>query len=508
MEFDSTPRGSRELEGHGFRFIISVDYGTTYTGVAWTLTTGRDPKQERIELVDNWQGAVQAKVPSKYTYTACNGTKWGYGMGPEALVLKLTKLKLEPPSLRDALQELKTSLVDAHRLGMNEINNRNTVDVGDDFPHYLTKSPEQIITDYLTNVAKYVRGDIRAKKDPNTLSEFPIDLVITHPAIWHDRAKNITFRAVNKAFRAEFREMELNPGNIRLVTEPEACAQYTMSNVQGVSTLRKGDCFVVVDAGGGTVDLLSYKVEEVSPNFRVLKLTMASDRFVDDGQLLITCCQLYCEGDQWTAVAQGAVLMGLGAGCNVPPAQLQCTVNIGVVLSSNFAKSAHQRSQRYEDTFDGTLRGANEIKWVARKGDLVGPETGITEIVPVRQKFIAGDDGTGRVTVVLSHKDLLPTETHVYQANESALKKFQQVKLDYDLRKMPPGVFRKPPSLRDSVNPDITGQYFVENMHVEIRVSQQQGGQASLFYGAAGEDRLSRGPPLASESFEMPADRE
>lgn len=73
---------------------------------------------------------------------------------------------------------------------------------------------------------------------------------------------------------------------------------------------------------------------------------------------------------------------------------------------------------------------------------------------------------------------------------------------------MPPGVFRKPPSLRDSVNPDITGQYFVENMHVEIRVSQQQGGQASLFYGAAGEDRLSRGPPLASESFEMPADRE
>lgn len=130
-------------------------------------------------------------------------------------------------------------------------------------------------------------------------------------------------------------------------------------------------------------------------------------------------CQLYCEGDQWTAVAQGAVLMGLGAGCNVPPAQLQCTVNIGVVLSSNFTKSAHQRSQRYEDTFDGTLRGANEIKWVARKGDLVGPETGITEIVPVRQKFTAGDDGTGRVTVVLSHKDLLPTETHVYQANES-----------------------------------------------------------------------------------------
>lgn len=189
--------------------------------------------------MDNWQGAVQAKVPSKYTYTACNGTKWGYGIGPEAVVLKLTKLKLEPPSLSDALQELKTSLVDAHRLGMNEINNRNTVDVGDDFPHYLTKSPEQIITDYLTNVAKYVRGDIRAKKDPNTLSEFPIDLVITHPAIWHDRAKNITFRAVNKAFRAEFREMELNPGNIRLVTEPEACAQYTMSNVQGVSTLRK-----------------------------------------------------------------------------------------------------------------------------------------------------------------------------------------------------------------------------------------------------------------------------
>ena len=49
--------------------------------------------------------------------------------------------------------------------------------------------------------------------------------------------------------------MEGRPGNLMLATEPEACAHYTMrvAQDQGMTGFIKGECFVVVDAGGGTV---------------------------------------------------------------------------------------------------------------------------------------------------------------------------------------------------------------------------------------------------------------
>lgn len=37
-------------------------------------------------------------------------------------------------------------------------------------------------------------------------------------------------------------------------------------------SIKKGDAFVVCDAGGGTVDLISYAVEQVVPNLKVKEL--------------------------------------------------------------------------------------------------------------------------------------------------------------------------------------------------------------------------------------------
>ena len=63
--------------------------------------------------------------------------------------------------------------------------------------------------------------------------------------VWDDQAKNLTFRAVVDAFNRKFpQNMEL--GTIRMATEPEACALYTMRAVQeeeGVLRLRRVSCF-------------------------------------------------------------------------------------------------------------------------------------------------------------------------------------------------------------------------------------------------------------------------
>ncbi|KAL7276608.1 hypothetical protein RUND412_000412 [Rhizina undulata] len=52
--------------------------------------------------------------------------------------------------------------------------------------------------------------------------------------------------------------------DFNLIGEPEAAAAYGLLAIQP-SILKKGDTFVVCDAGGGTVDLVSYKIDKLSP---------------------------------------------------------------------------------------------------------------------------------------------------------------------------------------------------------------------------------------------------
>ncbi|KAK3687821.1 hypothetical protein B0T22DRAFT_405788 [Podospora appendiculata] len=254
------------------RFLISVDYGTTYTGVAWVLTTAAPPRLADVKVVRQWAGGIGPKVPSVFTYSASSGEQWGFRLGDGSYVLRWTKLELEPPSRLKALKSLRSTLAETRLLDFDANN------LVDQIPRHLIRTAEDIVTDYLTEVAIWVRQDIQNEKDPETLRDFPIDLIITHPATWHSRARNTTFRAVNEAFRRIFPEMEEKPGNLRLTTESEACAQYTMkvAQDQGMAGLRKGECFIVVDAGGGTVDLVSYRVDQLTPNFIVTKVTEVS----------------------------------------------------------------------------------------------------------------------------------------------------------------------------------------------------------------------------------------
>jgi hypothetical protein len=206
-----------------------------------------------IRHVQNWGTSVIGhKVPSVITYSATQGNSWGYGIGDNAYVLRWTKLELEPPSRLTALTLLRQTLSEARQLSFN----RQNV-LARRIPRHLIKTSVDIMTDYLTEVAICVRHDIENNRDKTTLTQFPIDLVITHPAVWDARAKNLTFRAVTTAFERIFPEVAStpSPSYTRLATESEACAQYTMRDAQNgqVNTLRKGECFVVVDAGGGTV---------------------------------------------------------------------------------------------------------------------------------------------------------------------------------------------------------------------------------------------------------------
>lgn len=62
-----------------------------------------------------------------------------------------------------------------------------------------------------------------------------------------------------------------------LIKEPEAAALYTMHSLE--FTLQEGDAFVVCDAGGGTVDLISYEVMALTPNLQLRELVPGTGTF-------------------------------------------------------------------------------------------------------------------------------------------------------------------------------------------------------------------------------------
>lgn len=53
--------------------------------------------------------------------------------------------------------------------------------------------------------------------------------------------------------------------NIRLLAEPEAAAIYAIKADLDAYTPKKGDNILVCDAGGGTVDLITYHVKGTQP---------------------------------------------------------------------------------------------------------------------------------------------------------------------------------------------------------------------------------------------------
>jgi molecular chaperone DnaK (HSP70) len=82
-------------------------------------------------------------------------------------------------------------------------------------------------------------------------------VVLTVPAVWSDKAKHATLQAAERAGMGSAAELTI-------VSEPEAAAVYTLKAIQP-NVLHEGDNFIVCDAGGGTVDLIAYKIVGLSP---------------------------------------------------------------------------------------------------------------------------------------------------------------------------------------------------------------------------------------------------
>ena len=107
-------------------------------------------------------------------------------------------------------------------------------------------TPQRLTTDYLTALRDHVECILKRTMFESVLRTTPQEYIITVPAVWSDKAKNLTAEcAVDAGMGPRER--------LHIVSEPEAAAIYAFSKFHEINSgsLKLGDTFVLCDAGGG-----------------------------------------------------------------------------------------------------------------------------------------------------------------------------------------------------------------------------------------------------------------
>ncbi|OIW35554.1 hypothetical protein CONLIGDRAFT_710725 [Coniochaeta ligniaria NRRL 30616] len=315
-----------DINPHARRLIIAVDFGTTYSAVSYTVLEGADPVHyldlNRIRSIQNFPDAwnwgedgMKCEVPTEVIYPldrkfrekenlddpdeeegqdtpttdpnraaasaqfrdferlavfgqigsfdadqmSIDGTtsfRWGYGAheawrfptthaDPKNKALSRFKLLLDNSPMTDAIRDdLKLTLDELKRLK-------------------IIKEPLHVIVDFLTCLLRHTQSELEMAGFDDSYSK---EIVLCVPAIWSQKACRDMQTAMARAMgQAKFEGVDVQNNSIEnlfIVSEPEAAAAYVLATERGVSP---GDTFVLLDAGGGTVDANTYTVSMTTP---------------------------------------------------------------------------------------------------------------------------------------------------------------------------------------------------------------------------------------------------
>ncbi|KAK3385577.1 hypothetical protein B0H63DRAFT_433322 [Podospora didyma] len=227
----------------GSRFVaVGIDFGTTYCGVSWAFSGRPDAIYEVSEWPSHYHlNAGEDQVPTVYDIPS---GRWGYEVTPKMKPVKWFKLLLlkdkdfqseeirNSPPLQSARSQLEASSL----------------------------SPTKVIGMYLKKLWEHTYSQIASRLDVENL---PLRVAITVPAIWPPYAEQAMREAAKLAGITADRDIGIT--TLDLVQEPEAAGLSIFLDRRGFPEIQAGESFVVCDAGGGTIDVISYTVRSTSP---------------------------------------------------------------------------------------------------------------------------------------------------------------------------------------------------------------------------------------------------
>ena len=191
---------------------------------------------------ESLEGQTSEKVPTELCYDETTGElQWGFSIPDGSQRFQWFKTDFGSPQDNE-VSHLSTEYPDPKAL-----------------PPSYNNDPVRLVTEYLTCLRKHAHSILKLKLGPAVTNSTPIEFIVTVPAIYSDSAKDRMAACAKAAGMGQF---------VRMVSEPEAAVIYAL-DAMDPHNLKKGDKFVVCDAGGGTVDLISYHIDELTPRVKV-----------------------------------------------------------------------------------------------------------------------------------------------------------------------------------------------------------------------------------------------
>ncbi|KAI0750425.1 hypothetical protein C8Q74DRAFT_1374012 [Fomes fomentarius] len=248
----------RPFNGSVRKLVIGIDVGTTYSGIAYTiLDPGEVPKIHGVTRFPGQEAhAGDSKIPSILYYRP-DGTVHSAGAEAAApgmefeaedhdlVFVEWFKLHLRPERL-DSSSEMRRE--DLPRLPPG----KTVVDVFADFLGYLFSCAQN-----------YIR-ETHANGDSLWASvEDRIEFVLSHPNRWEGLQQGKMRQAAVQG--GLIPNTSSGHARVQFVTEGEASLNFCIHSGLTTETTREGQSVMIVDAGGGTIDISSYVFLSTSP---------------------------------------------------------------------------------------------------------------------------------------------------------------------------------------------------------------------------------------------------
>lgn len=245
---------------------IGVDFGTTFTSVAFASTT----LPHEVKLVQTWpsgntgdSSADQVPTEIHYTNPTARTRVWGYEVSAAAresgAALKWFKLllqrQMEPstsfpepvtsrllpqrrvdiprnPTVFEIASYARSNTPSGHSPTFTP-SETTPVDTTAERLRRLNLLPVNVVADFLASVRTVTVESIQRTYGIEWVAEDDMMYGLTVPAIWSDSAKSLMVQAAEKAGFGRHRK------DFNLVSEPEAAAAYTLKAIQA-SDLKVG----------------------------------------------------------------------------------------------------------------------------------------------------------------------------------------------------------------------------------------------------------------------------
>ncbi|POG67553.1 hypothetical protein GLOIN_2v1646180, partial [Rhizophagus irregularis DAOM 181602=DAOM 197198] len=216
------------------RVVVGLDFGTTYSGFAYCYVS----EERNIRSNDNWSGEIgklKTKTALQYDNEYNNVKFWGAPALAKERSRRMRKQNSNEP-------------IDLFKLHLS--------DLSDELKPKLPVCYKKAITDYLREIGKVIKKII-ATTWPGVNYLENVLLVITIPAEFSETSKSIMRTC---AFDAGLIKEKYST-NLQFTTETEAAAIYCMEmNLKEQALAHPGTNFMIVDCGGGMVDVTVRKL--------------------------------------------------------------------------------------------------------------------------------------------------------------------------------------------------------------------------------------------------------